>query len=186
MSAAELVIVRHADTDWTASGQHTGHTDIPLNETGRVIATRLGPRLAEWSFAEVWCSPLQRAEQTCELAGYGERRVIHDEFVEWDYGRYEGITRPEIEAQAPGWDLWRDGCPGGESVADVGARADAALAQLPAQGWVLAFSHGHCLRVLIARWLGLDPAEGARFLLAPGAIGVLGHERERRVLRRLG
>ena len=186
MSAAELVIVRHADTDWTASGQHTGHTDIPLNETGRVIATRLGPRLAEWSFAEVWCSPLQRAEQTCELAGYGERRVIHDELVEWDYGRYEGITRPEIEEQAPGWDLWRDGCPGGEDAAAVGARADAMLARLPPQGHVLAFSHGHFLRTLTARRLGLAPTAGAIFLLTPGAIGTLGREHGHNVLSRLG
>lgn len=186
MSAAELVIVRHADTDWTASGQHTGHTDIPLNELGRVAATRLGPRLAQWTFAEVWCSPLQRAVQTCELAGYGDRRVLNDELAEWDYGEYEGVTSEEIEAQRPDWDLWRDGCPDGESAADVGRRADAVLAQLPAQGCLLVFSHGHYLRVLIARWLGLDPADGARFLLSPGAIGVLGHEHGGRALRRLG
>ena len=186
MSAAEIVIVRHADTEWTASGQHTGHIDIPLSEIGRVVATRLRPRLAEWTFGEVWCSPLQRAVQTCELAGYGDRCVLHDELVEWDYGRYDGVTSEQIEAQRPGWDLWRDGCPGGESAVDVGRRADAALAQLPAQGLVLIFSHGHYLRSLIARWLELEPAGGARFVLSPGAVGLLGHEHYRRVITRLG
>jgi probable phosphoglycerate mutase len=183
---AEIVIVRHADTDWTASGQHTGHSDIPLNEIGRVVASRLGPRLAEWSFGEVWCSPLQRAVATCELAGYGDRCVLRDELIEWDYGDYEGVTSEQIEARRPGWNLWRDGCPGGERAADVGRRADAALAAVPAQGCLLVFSHGHYLRVLIARWLELEPTGGALFLLAPGAIGVLAHEHGRRALRRLG
>lgn len=186
MSSAELVLVRHADTDWTASGQHTGHTDLPLNEAGRVAAVRLGPKLAGWSFSAVWCSPLRRAAETCELAGYGERAQRRDELIEWDYGAYEGVTSEQIEAQRPAWDLWRDGCPGGEAASDVGARADTVLAALPEQGCVLAFSHGHFLRVLIARWLDLEPADGALFLLSPGAISVLGHEHGRRVLRRLG
>ena len=115
MSDAELVIVRHADTDWTASGQHTGHTDLPLNEAGRAAATGLTERLARWSFVAVWCSPLRRAVQTCELAGYGERAERHAELVEWDYGAYEGVTSAQIDAERPGWDLWRDGCPDGES-----------------------------------------------------------------------
>jgi probable phosphoglycerate mutase len=184
--AGELVIVRHADTDWTASGQHTGHTDLPLNAEGREAAKRLAGRLARWTFAAIWCSPLTRARETCELAGYGSRAVEHGELIEWDYGAYEGTTTAQIQAERPDWDLWRDGCPDGENAAGVGARADAALAALPADSDVLVFSHGHLLRVLIARWLGLEPQQGALFLLAPGGIGVLGHERERRVLGSLG
>lgn len=186
MSDAEFVIVRHADTDWTASGQHTGHTDLPLNDAGRAAAGKLAERLAPWSFAAVWCSPLRRAMQTCELAGYGERAERREQLVEWDYGSYEGVTSAQINAERPGWDLWRDGCPGGETASAVGARADAALALLPPAGCVLVFSHGHFLRVLIARWVGLTPVDGACFVLAPGAIGVLGHEHGRRVVRRLG
>jgi probable phosphoglycerate mutase len=182
----ELVVVRHADTDWTQSGQHTGHTDIPLNGAGRAAASALPARLAAWSFAEVWCSPLQRARETCEIAGYGKRAELRPELIEWDYGAYEGVTTKEIQAERPDWDLWRDGAPGGEDAAAVGARADLVLAGVGDSGVVLVFSHGHFLRVLIARWLSLEPVQGALFLLAPGALGVLGHERDRRVLRALG
>jgi broad specificity phosphatase PhoE len=180
-----LVVVRHADTDWTESGQHTGLVDLPLNDAGREAARRLPERLAGRSFAAVWCSPLSRAVETCEIAGFGGRAIVHPELVEWDYGEYDGKTSGEIHAQRPGWDLWRDGCPDGEDAAAVGARADAVIAALPADGVVLAFSHGHFLRTLIARWVGLEPAEGARFLLAPAGIGVLSSEHDRRALSAL-
>jgi probable phosphoglycerate mutase len=181
--SVELVIVRHADTDWTVSGQHTGRTDLTLNEAGRAKALSLRPLLDHREFVAVWSSPLARARETARLAGFDP--PVRDELAEWDYGNYEGLTTAQIRARAPGWDLWRDGCPGGERAAAVGARADALLARLPAAGDVLLFSHGHLLRVLTARWLGLEPAAGALFVLAPGAIGVLGHEHERRVLRSL-
>jgi probable phosphoglycerate mutase len=180
-----LVIVRHANTEWTESGRHTGRTDIPLNEAGRAKAAALAPVLRERSFAAVWSSPLRRALETAQLAGFASP-VLHDELMEWDYGEYDGLTTPEILERRPGWDMWRDGCPGGEQAADVGRRADAALAMLPPRGDVLAFSHGHALRVLVARWLGLPPTDGRLLLLAPGAIGVLGWEHGRRVLARLG
>ncbi|HEX2702506.1 MAG TPA: histidine phosphatase family protein [Solirubrobacteraceae bacterium] len=186
MSPGELVVVRHADTDWSESGRHTGRTDMPLNEDGRAAATTLAERLAGHTFVAVWCSPLRRAAQTAELAGFGGLARERAELVEWDYGAYEGLTTEQIHEQRPGWDLWRDGCPGGEDAAAVGARADQVLAELPETGTVLVFSHGHLLRVLIARWLALKPARGALFLLAPGRIGVLTHERDRRVLSSLG
>jgi probable phosphoglycerate mutase len=180
--SGELVIVRHADTDWTASGQHTGRTDIPLNADGRAKAGSLRERLAGRRFVAVWSSPLRRALETAMLAGFEPSE--RDDLMEWDYGDYEGLTSAQIREHRPGWDLWRDGCPGGETAADVGRRAEAVLAALPAGGGeVLIFSHGHMLRVLTARRLGLAAGDGALFLLAPGAIGVLGHEHERAVLR---
>jgi probable phosphoglycerate mutase len=180
----ELWIVRHADTEWTASGQHTSRTDLPLTEAGRAAARALRERLAGHEFALVLCSPLQRARETCELVGL----AAQDEprLTEWDYGEYEGMTTPQIRAARPDWDLWRDGCPGGEDAAQVGRRIEALLASLPGEGDVALFSHGHALRVLTARWLGLEAADGALFALAPGAIGVLGYERERHVLRAWG
>jgi probable phosphoglycerate mutase len=184
--AAELVLVRHADTDWTQSGQHTGHTDLPLNDAGRATAARLPARLAALSFAAVWCSPLQRARETCRIAGYGEPAELREDLIEWAYGDYEGVTTEEIQERRPDWDLWRDGAPGGEDAAAVGRRADRVLAGLPGAGCVLIFSHGHFLRVLIARWLSLEPEQGALFLLAPGGLGVLSHEHDRRALASLG
>jgi probable phosphoglycerate mutase len=186
VSGGDLVVVRHADTDWSESGQHTGLTDLALNADGREAATLLPERLAGRAFAEVWCSPLRRAVETCEIAGFGGVFVAHPELVEWDYGAYEGLTSDQIHQSQPGWDLFADGCPGGEDASAVGARADTALASLPPDGDVLAFSHGHFLRVLIARWLGLPAADGRLFTLAPGGIGVLGHEHDHRVLRHLG
>jgi len=183
--AAELVVVRHADTDWTVSGQHTGRTDLPLSAAGRAVAAALAPRLAGRRFAAVWSSPLRRALETARLAGFDAPQRVPD-LMEWDYGRYEGLTSAQIDARRPGWELWRDGCPGGETAADVGARADAVLAALPPDGVVLAFSHGHMLRVLLARWVGLEPVGGALFVLDPGGVGQLGHERARRVLRGWG
>jgi broad specificity phosphatase PhoE len=180
-ASGELVIVRHADTDWTVSGQHTGRTDLPLNEAGRAKALGLRERLRDWTFAAVWSSPLARARETAQLAGYSPQQ--RSELLEWDYGAYEGLTTPQIRERRPDWDLWRDGCPDGEDAADLGRRADALLATLPPEGDVLVFSHGHMLRVLTARWLGLPAISGALFALAPGGIGVLGHEQGRRVLR---
>jgi len=181
---AELVIVRHADTDWTASGQHTGRTDLPLNDAGRAKALGLRRLLGGRSFAAVWSSPLSRARETADLVGFTPQH--RPELVEWDYGDYEGLTTPQIREQRPDWDLWRDGCPDGEDAAAVGTRADAVLAMLPPRGDVVVFSHGHMLRVLTARWLGLPAADGALFALAPGAVGVLGHEQARRVLAAWG
>jgi broad specificity phosphatase PhoE len=180
--SGELVIVRHADTDWSASGRHTGRTDVPLNTQGRAKAAALRDRLAGRTFAAVWSSPLARARETARLAGFTPEE--RDELVEWDYGAYEGLTTAQIRELRPGWDLWRDGCPDGEDVADVARRADAVLATLAPEGDVLVFSHGHMSRVLTARWLGLPATRGALFPLEPGGIGVLGYERERRVLRR--
>ncbi len=180
-SDRELVIVRHADTDWTQTGQHTGRTDLPLNEQGRAKALTLREPLARWSFTAVWSSPLERALETARLVGFAPQR--HEELLEWNYGDYEGLTSAQIHERRPGWDLWRDGCPGGEAAPDVARRADALLAMLPAQGDVLVFAHGHVLRVLTARWLGLDATAGALFPLSPGGIGVLGHDQGRRVLR---
>ena len=182
--SGELVIVRHADTDWTVSGQHTSRTDLPLNEGGRAKALSLRPRLEGREFAAIWSSPRERALETARLLGFAP--VVDDDLAEWDYGEYEGLTSAQIRERRPGWELWSDGCPGGESSADIGRRADAVLASLPPVGDVLIFSHGHMLRVLTARWLGLPPAGGALFVLAPGVVGVLGHEQDQRVLRALG
>jgi len=181
VSGGRLVIVRHADTDWTASGQHTGRTDVPLNAAGRAKARALRKRLAPWAGATVWSSPLARATQTAALAGFVP--VLRDELMEWNYGEYEGLTSEQIRARRPGWNMWRDGCPGGEDAADVARRAEAVLASLPAAGDVVIFSHGHMLRVLTARWLGLAAVDGALFPLAPGGVGVLDHDQGRRVLR---
>jgi broad specificity phosphatase PhoE len=180
----EFVVVRHADTAWTATGQHTGRTDLALTAAGREAATRVAERLAGREFARVLTSPLVRATETCELAGYVGTPC--SEAVEWDYGDYEGLTTPEIRAERPGWDLWRDGCPGGEDAAAVGGRADTVVSLAVPDGDTLCFSHGHFTRVLVARWLGLPPTAGALWAIAPGAIGILGFERERRVLRGWG
>ena len=180
-----IVIVRHGETEWSRSGQHTSRTDLPLLEEGRRRAQALAGELADRSFSLVLCSPMLRARQTCELAGFGEVAQIEDDLVEWQYGEYEGLTTPEIRERNPEWNLWRDGCPGGETPDEVGARADRVLERLrAADGDALAFAHGHILRVVTARWLAMEPAAGARFLLNAGAIGVLGYERETEVLER--
>jgi probable phosphoglycerate mutase len=182
--SGELVIVRHADTEWSANGRHTSRTDLPLTEAGIARAATIAPRLAGRAFAAVWSSPLRRALETARLAG--REPLVRADLREWDYGEYEGLTSEQIRARRPGWDMWRDGCPGGEDAAAAARRADEVLAALPQEGDVLIFSHGHFLRVLAARWLGLAAADGALFVLEPTAIGVLGHERDRRVLRSLG
>lgn len=179
----QIYVVRHGETEWSEVGKHTGRTDLPLIEAGRRRAAALAPRLAGHAFALVLCSPLLRARETCELAGFGDRAELCDDLHEWDYGAYEGLTTPEIRAERPDWNLWRDGCPEGESPAEVGARADRALDRLrAADGDAIAFAHGHLLRVLSARWIEQPPAFGSRLLLGAGAYGVLGYERETPVL----
>jgi broad specificity phosphatase PhoE len=185
MAGATIVVVRHGETDWSASGRHTSRTDLPLNDDGRASASALAIVLRDMSFTLVLCSPLRRARETCELAGFGGEAVNCDDLREWDYGEYEGLTTPEIRAQRPDWNLWRDGCPGGEAPEQVAARADRVLERARAAGGdVLAFAHGHILRVLAARWIEMPAAAGGRFALGAGAVGVLGHERETSVIGR--
>ena len=178
MTALPLLnVARHGETAWSLSGQHTGRTDLPLTERGEEQARRLGARLAGHSFARVLTSPLQRAVRTCALAGYGDVAGVDVDLLEWDYGRYEGRRTVEIHAERPGWDLFRDGCPGGESPAEVGARADRIVSRVRAVGGnVLVFSSGHFLRVLAARWLGLAPGDARYFLLDTTGFGALGYE----------
>ncbi len=179
----QAVLVRHAETEWTLSGQHTGRTDIPLTGRGREAARGLVAPLSAWSFARVLCSPLQRALETCELCGLSERAERDELLEEWDYGDYEGLTSAEIDQRRPGWSLWRDGCPGGEQPGDVGDRADRVLADILAgPSPVAVFSHGHFLRVLGARWIELAPAGGAHLALSPASISMLGSEHEAHVL----
>jgi broad specificity phosphatase PhoE len=181
----EIVLVRHGQTEWSLSGQHTSTTDIPLTEAGREQARGLAERLAERSFALVVSSPYIRARETCELAGLADRVEIVPELGEWKYGEYEGITTPQIREQRPGWWLWRDGCPGGESPEEVGARADRVLARLrEADGDVAAFGHGHIFRVLAARWVRQPVEFGGRLKLSAGSLSSLGFEREVEVITR--
>ena len=184
MPGAEIVLVRHGETEWSLSGRHTSRTDLPLTEEGRRRAARLRDPLADRAFALVLSSPLKRALETCELAGLGHAAVLSDDLREWNYGEYEGLTTPEIREQRPDWNLWRDGCPGGETPAQVKARADRALAQLrDVGGDAIAFAHGHILRVLSGRWIEMEAAAGARLALSPGTICVLGFERETELIR---
>jgi broad specificity phosphatase PhoE len=181
--AREIVIVRHGETEWSLSGQHTSRTDLPLLEEGRRDARALAPMLAAYSFDAVLTSPMARARDTCELAGLGGGAEVDKRLCEWDYGDYEGLTTPEIHAERPDWDLWRDGCPSGEQPSDVQARADALLTRCAeVDGSVILFAHGHLLRVLSARWLELPVQGGARFKLDAAAPGRLGYERQTRVL----
>ncbi|WNG50271.1 histidine phosphatase family protein [Archangium minus] len=174
-----LVLVRHGETAWSRTGQHTGRTDIPLLEEGRRMATELRHALRRWNFAAVWTSPLSRASETCALSGYGESAELRTDLMEWDYGTFEGKTKGEIRATSPNWTIWADGVPCGESARDVGARADRIIAEARSvEGNVLLFSHGHLLRVLAARWLGLPPTEGRLFTLNTASISVLGFDSE--------
>jgi probable phosphoglycerate mutase len=172
-----LYLARHGETAWSLTGQHTGLTDLPLTERGEKNARRLGQRLAGLAFAKVFTSPLQRAARTCELAGFGAAAKTEAELVEWNYGQYEGLRTVEIHALRPDWQLFRDGCPEGESPEQIGVRADHVLNGLRAiQGDVLIFSSGHFLRVLAARWLGLEAAAGQLFMLTTASLSVLGYE----------
>ncbi len=174
-----LYIARHGETAWSLSGQHTGLTDLPLTERGQSNARRLGNQLRGRSFAHVFTSPLQRARRTCELAGFGAEAEVDRDLLEWNYGDYEGLRTAEIHAKRPGWELFRDGCPGGESAGDVGARADRMVDRVRAvQQDVLIFSSGHFLRVLAARWLGLEPEAGRYFLLSTASLSALSYEHD--------
>ncbi|MHB8641880.1 MAG: histidine phosphatase family protein [Gaiellaceae bacterium] len=181
----EALLVRHGETEWSRDGRHTGRTDVPLTEHGREQALAVGAALRGRTFACVLVSPLSRALETCRLAGFGDRALSRDELVEWDYGEYEGRTTGEIRAERPGWLLWRDGVPGGETVEAVGVRADRVIAELRQTGGdALVVAHGHMLRILAARWLGLEPAGGRLFALDPATLSSLGYERETAVIRR--
>jgi broad specificity phosphatase PhoE len=180
-----LFVVRHGETAWSASGQHTGRTDVPLEEIGRDQARSLAAALADESFALVLTSPLLRAFETAQLAGFGDRLEPTDDLMEWDYGDYEGLTSTQIREQRPGWTLFADGVPGGERASEVGQRVDRVIARARAtEGDTLCFAHGHVLRVLAARWVGLPPAAGRLWVLGPGSLGVLGWEREIPVVSR--
>jgi broad specificity phosphatase PhoE len=185
IDVAELWLVRHGETDWSASGRHTGATDIPLSEAGRAAARALGAALATHAFATVLSSPLSRARETCILAGFGDQMQLVADLREWDYGEFDGLTTAEIRTIRPGWGLWADGCPGGESAPAVGARADRVIELVgTSDGDVLAFAHGHLLRVLAARWIGLPAADGALLALGTASLSVLGWEREQPIVRR--
>lgn len=175
-----VCLARHGETAWSLSGQHTGLTDLPLTERGEADARTLAPRLQGMSFAKVFTSPLQRAARTCELAGFGARAERDPDLVEWDYGDYEGVRSVDIRKDRPDWQLFRDGCPGGETLAQIGARADRVVARVRAvDANVLLFSSGHFLRVLAARWLGLDAGAGALFVLETASVSMLGYEHNR-------
>ena len=172
-----IYLGRHGETEWSLSGQHTGLTDLPLTEHGEQSARALGERLIGLKFAKVFTSPLQRARRTCELAGFGDVAEVDSNLLEWNYGEYEGRRSVEIHAERPDWQLFRDGCPGGESPDQVGARADAVVSRVRTIGEnVLLFSSGHFLRVLASRWVGLEPAGGRLFLLSTASLSALGYE----------
>lgn len=174
-----VCLARHGETAWTISGQHTGRTDLPLTERGELEAATLAARLAERTFVQVFTSPLRRALRTCELAGFGSTADIDPDLLEWDYGAYEGRTSADIRAERPGWELFRDGCPGGESADDVGRRADRVVGRVrEPQGNVLLFSSSHFLRVFAARWLGLPATAGRYFVLGTASLSVLGYEHD--------
>jgi broad specificity phosphatase PhoE len=174
--AQEVFLVRHGETSWTLSGQHTGATDIPLTADGRAAARRLEPILARERFALVLTSPLHRARETTRLAGFADLAETDLDLREWDYGDYEGLTPNEIEARAPGWNLFRDGCPHGESPGQIGARVDRVIERIRAiPGHVALFAHGHLFRVLAARWLRLPPGAGQHFLLDTATLNILSY-----------
>ena len=182
----ELWLVRHGETEWSLSGKHTSRTDIPLTDHGRKRAEELRDYLKDTKFVAVFVSPMQRARETCAIAGFGDVAVVDDGLKEWDYGVYEGKTTKEIQAQIPGWSVWKDEIIGGETVEHVGERADGvikqALAAAPDGGNVALFAHAHILRILATRWIGLDAKDGALLALGTGSVSVLGWERETRVI----
>ena len=175
-----IYLARHGETAWSLTGQHTGLTDLPLTERGERNARQLGERLRGLTFARVYTSPLQRARRTCELAGFGAVAEVDPDLVEWDYGQYEGLRTAEIRVKRPGWLLFRDGCPGGESPVQAAARADRVMSRLRAvQGDVLLFSSGHFIRVLATRWIELEvTANARRFMLSTASLSAVGYENE--------
>ncbi len=178
VSPGDVILIRHGETAWSLSGQHTSVTDIPLTENGERTATKLAPILAGFPIDLVLSSPLQRAQQTCELAGMAAHKVIDPDLLEWNYGDYEGLTTAEIRLQSPGWLVFRDGCPGGETPQQVAERVDRLIARAQQQGGIAAlFAHGHVLRVLAARWIGLTPEQGAHFLLDTSTLSILSNYR---------
>ncbi|HET9345208.1 MAG TPA: histidine phosphatase family protein [Candidatus Limnocylindrales bacterium] len=178
-----LVLVRHGETEWSASGKHTGRTDIPLNDIGRRQAEQVARRLAGEPFAAVFTSPRSRARDTCRIAGLDSDAIVTDDLREWDYGVYEGRTTDEIREDEPDWSVWTAEIRGGESVEDVGRRVDRVIeAAIAYAGDVALFGHGHCLRILAARWIGLPPAAGSLLELSTATVSRLGWERERRVV----
>ena len=175
----KVYLLRHGETEWSLNGQHTGVTDIPLTENGRMAARLLKPILAKVTFTLVLTSPLQRARETCELAGLGQFANVEPDLIEWNYGEYEGLTTEQIRSTRPGWSVFRDGCPGGESPEQVGARADRVITKVrAAAGNVALFGHGHFTRVLAARWINLSANYGENFLLDTATLNVLGYYRE--------
>ena len=181
---SEIVLVRHGETEWSKSGQHTGVTDLPLTDEGEAQARQVAPKLAGREFALVLCSPMQRARRTAELAGFGDRAEPDEDLRERNYGVYEGRTTKEIRVERPGWDVWRDDLPEGETLEQLAARADRVIERaLAAGGDTLVFAHSHFLRQLGARWIGLAPDGGGKLVLGTATISTLGFERERRVLR---
>jgi probable phosphoglycerate mutase len=175
-----IYLARHGETAWSASGQHTGRTDLPLTERGEENARLLGERLAPLFFEHVFTSPRIRARRTCELAGFGKLAVVDNDLAEWDYGEYEGKRTVEIRAARPDWDVFRDGCPGGESVAQITARADRVIARWRAiDANILVFSSGHILRAIGARWIGLETALGRNLLLGTATVSILGYDHNR-------
>ena len=182
---AEVLLVRHGQTEWSRDLRHTGRTDVPLTDEGRRQAGLLAGFLAGRELGRVLTSPLSRAAETCRLAGLGERAEPREELLEWDYGEYEGLTTPQIREARPGWQLWRDGCPGGEASAEVGARVDSLISELRSlESDSILFAHGHVLRVLGARWVGLAPESGAVLALLTATVSALGYEREMPVITR--
>jgi len=183
-----LCLVRHGETAWTISGQHTGRSDIPLTEHGERSARQLESRLRESRFVQALTSPLQRARRTAELAGFADVAVSDPDLMEWDYGPYDGRRTAEIRVERPGWKLFADGCPGGETVDEVGTRADRVIGRVRACGGdVVVFAHRDILRVLIARWVGLTPRDGRCFDLAPASLSLLSyhHDLDTPIIRRL-
>ena len=212
-AATELWLVRHGETEWSLSGKHTSRTDVPLTEHGRQRAVELRDYLKGMKFDAVFVSPMQRARETCAIAGYGDVAVVDERLREWDYGVYEGRTTAEIGAEIPGWSVWKNEIVGGETVEHVGERADSVIVRAlvadsvvaraleptskkrdpstssgqamghPSYGRVLLFAHAHILRILAARWIGLAAVGGERFALGTGSVSVLGWERETRVVQ---
>jgi broad specificity phosphatase PhoE len=184
----QLLLIRHGQTEWSVAGRHTGHTDVPLTEQGRAEALDAARTLAGWSIARAFTSPLERARETAEIVGLGCELTVDEHLMEWDYGDFEGVTTESAREHVPGWSVWTHPMTGGESLGELGERADRfigrAWGDVPT-GNVAVFAHGHLLAVLIARWCGLDPVEGRRFYLATATVSLLGWHREDRVIRAL-